>query len=572
MANIATVKAAAAAPPKKTFRTESEKAANEIKALVQARNPLIWVVSREEARVERFIYEAVAQANYLPYTWDVDEGVTYQVGKPPVPTQAPLAIALAEIKKASMVAAPPEGTLPEADPRKRAVWILRDLPVWISGNAGAVNLRKMRNLAKNLPKTERAVAQAMVVLSPHGDIPAELADHATVVKWPLPDRNEITKIFDDCTTGKDLIGFTQAKRTGAIDAAVGLSGEEAMACFARSMTRKRIDPKMIAQEKKRIVARAGHIEWYDPIPEGLNAIGGLGAMKEWLMESAATFTEAARAYGLKAPKGLMLVGIPGCGKSLTAKAIATAWNMPLLRVDLGALKSSKLGASESNLRGVFETIGAINRCVVWFDEIEKALAGSLHGSHDAGVSADQLGSLLQWMQERKGEAFVVMTANDIEVILGSAPELLRKGRFDEIFFVDLPNSAERPEVLKAALRANIPAARLANLKIDLKKVTAVTDKFTGAELASLVEGAMRIAFIDDAREIKTDDLLKVAKRIVPMSKSASDRFAALKKWVDGGNARRASFPEDKPTPVARVQHETRQLDIIEDEDETEEAE
>jgi hypothetical protein len=566
MANIATVKAATAPKAK---RTKGEEAAGEVKALIRARNPLIWIVTREESRVERFLYEAVAAAGYLPYTWDVAEGVTYRMDQPPVTAQASLQAALDKIKEASLVAEPLPGVLP--DPRKRAVWILRDLPVWISGAGGAMNLRKMRNLAKRLSRTPSEVAQVMIVLSPHGEIPPELADHATVIKWPLPDREEITRIFDTCTQGKEL-GLTPTQRTGAIDAAVGLSSEEVMACFARSMTRKRIDPKIIAAEKKRIVARDGYIEWYDPIPEGLNAVGGLGELKEWLGQRASAFSEAARAYGLLPPKGVMLVGYSGCGKSLTAKAIATAWNMPLLRIDLGSLKGGTVGSSERALRNVFETIAAIGRCVVWFDEIEKALAGGLSGARDAGVSADQLGAILQWMQERKGEAFVVATANDIEVILQNAPELLRKGRFDEIFFVDLPNLSERPEIVKAALRASIPAARLPGLKIDLKKVAAATDKFTGAEVASLVPDAMISAFADDAREITTNDLLKVAKKIVPLSKTAGEKFATLRKWLDGGNARRASFPEDKPAPVARVQHETRQLDIIEDEDETEETE
>lgn len=549
-------------------KTPSEVTANEVKALIRARNPIIWIQTREEPRVERFLMEAIAKAGYIPYTWDVGEGLTVDPTRPPLPTLAALEATLEKIKEASMVLAPLPGAPPESDLRKRIVWIMRDMPAWITGNAQARALRKLRNLARRLPGTPRETAQVIIVLSPQADIPPELNDHVAVVKWPLPDRVEIARSFDACVANQPTLTVTRAVREAAIDAAVGLSDEQAMSCFARTMSNRRIDPKVIANEKKRIVARDGLIEWHDPIPEGLSAVGGLNELKGWLIEREDAFGEEARKYGLPMPKGAMLVGISGCGKSLTSKTIATAWSRPLLRIDLGALKGGVVGKSEGNLRNAFETIGAIGRCVVWFDEIEKALQGAMGGSRDGGVSADQLGYVLKWMDDNKGEAFVIATANDIRAILDNCPELLRKGRFDEIFFVDLPNLSERVEILKITLRH----FKRDNLKLDLNKIASNADKFTGSEVASLVSSAMYAAFADGKREITTNDLLKVAKKVVPLSKTAGDKIDELRRWVNAGNARRATSLEEKPATVARIQREIREVDFTEDEDETEDAE
>jgi SpoVK/Ycf46/Vps4 family AAA+-type ATPase len=234
----------------------------------------------------------------------------------------------------------------------------------------------------------------------------------------------------------------------------------------------------------------------------------------------------------------MLVGVPGCGKSLTAKAIATAWSVPLLRVDLGALKSKFVGDSEANLRKVFKLIEAIGRCVVWFDEIEKALQGATSGSADGGVSSDALGSVLSWMQERQGEAFVIATANDVSTL---PPELLRKGRFDEIWFVDLPTTDERAAVLSAAMRSH----GRGDVAVNAAKVAKVTEGFTGSEIAAIVPDALYTAFEDGAREITTEDLVGAALTVVPLSKTAAEKITKLRDWA-AGRARPASAAEAAP--------------------------
>jgi SpoVK/Ycf46/Vps4 family AAA+-type ATPase len=211
-----------------------------------------------------------------------------------------------------------------------------------------------------------------VVLSPSSEVPAELAGHAVVIDYPLPDRPEIAKILDDVLAALDPETARTAAPNGtreeAIDAAVGLTAEEASNCYARSLvTTKRIDPKLVASEKKRVIARERVLTWYDPIPGGLDAVGGLEVLKDWLRKRKLAFSEKAREYGLPSPKGVLLLGPPGCGKSLTAKAVSTAWGVPLLRLDMGALKSKYVGESEQNIRKALAVALAVAPCVIWLD-------------------------------------------------------------------------------------------------------------------------------------------------------------------------------------------------------------
>jgi AAA+ superfamily predicted ATPase len=526
-----------------TTLPRGQKVAAEISALLRARNPLIWIVTREEARVEGYIAEAAKATKYETYTWDIAQGVMQLDGKnkdkrfqDPDPAST-----------LNMVR-----TLADKEGTARTVWIMRDLPVWLNGPGAAPTLRTLRNLVRHLPGVPREQAQAIIILSPNGDVPPELTNHVTVIEWPLPDRSEIALILDaaiaplpEFEMGKDgkpdtskpfrALAVTKESYEAAIDAAVGLSGEEAAACYALSLiTSRKIDPSLINGEKKRVIARDRVIEWFDPLPDGLDAVGGLENLKAWLLKRKQAYTPEAREDNVPMPLGVFIVGITGCGKSLMAKATATAYGVPLLRVDLGALKGKFVGESEGNLRKVFRLIEAIGRCVVWFDEIEKSLQGATSGSADGGVASDQLGAILTWMQERKNQAFIIMTANDVSAL---PPEFIRKGRFDEMFFVDLPNPEERVAVLKAALRAHGRQA----IKINYKAVSDATDTLTGAEIAALVPDAIFTAFADKRRPITTEDLLAARVDIVPIAKTASAKIEALRTWaITEGRARPAT--------------------------------
>jgi hypothetical protein len=525
--------------------SKGQKVAADVSALLRARNPLLWIVTREETRVEGFLAEAAGAAGYLPLFWDVAQGVTGLDGKKvQVGNQDP-GETLAAIKQRA-----------EETNGQRGLWIMRDLPVWLAGPSGATPLRQLRNLAKQLPGVGKANAQAVVILTTSTEVPAELAGHATVIEWPLPDRSEIAAVLDAAIGSLPEAIRSQAAPNGtrdaAIDAAVGLTAEEAAACYAKSLVQTRkIDPAVVSQEKRRVIARERVLEWFDPLPGGLDAVGGLDNMKGWLVARKNAYSASARAYGLPAPKGVVLVGISGCGKSLTAKASATAMGVPLLRLDLGALKSKFVGESEGNIRKAFKVIEAIGRCVVWVDEIEKAMQGATSGSADGGVSTDALGAVLSWMQERSGEAFVIATANDVSSL---PPELLRKGRFDEVFFVDLPTTEERVSVLKAALKAH----GRETIEIDFEAVASATEAFTGAEIAELVPQALFAGFADNSREINTEDLLTVAAVTVPLSTTKKEMIEKLRAWGKQ-NARPATTPGKSTANVKTAGG--RQLDL-----------
>lgn len=536
-----------------TKMTKSQEVATDVAALLRARNPLLWIVTREEARVERYLLEAASAANYVPRTWDVAQGILKSNGQPETASgmsgQEDPDSALRLIGTRALSANPV---------KERGLWIMRDLHAWVVGPSGATVLRNLRNLARALPGVVRESAQAIVIITPSGEVPPELAGHATVIEWPLPDREEIAAVLDAALNSlPDELKKTAAPngvRDTAIDSAVGLSGEEAAACYAKSIVQlRKIDPAAVSKEKKRVVARERVLEWYDPIPGGLDAVGGLENLKAWLEARKLAYSPKARAYGLPSPKGTMIVGVPGTGKSLTAKAVSTAWNVPLLKMDLGALRSKYVGDSEANLRKAFRTIEAIGRCVVWLDEIEKGLQGATSGSADGGVSADALGAILQWMQERQGEAFVIATANDATSL---PPELLRKGRFDEVWWVDLPTPSEREAILTAALKANSRSA--AELKITVSKVASVCDGFTGSEIAALVPEAMYAAFADDSREITTDDLLKAAATVTPLSKTAAEKIEKLRAWAKG-RARPATAAES--VAEGKASRASRKIDL-----------
>ncbi len=507
------------------------RAAADIAALLRARNPLLWIVTREEARTERLLMEAAQIAQYEPRFQDCATGITTYDGTVIDARATDPAQAIGIIR----------------DSRQRQMWVMRDLPAFLRD---PFVCRALRSLARSLTLAPRDEARAVIVLTPSAEIPPELAGHAISIDFPLPDRSEIAAILDAAIAAlPDDLRDTAAPngtRDAAIDAAVGLTAEEAQACYAKSLvSTRRIDPATVAAEKKRVIAREKVLEWFDPIPGGLDAVGGLDNLKAWLTARRAAFGPRARAYGLPAPKGALLVGVPGCGKSLTAKAIAAAWGMPLLRLDMGALKSKWVGESEGNIRKALKVAETVAPCVLWLDEIEKALAGATQGAADGGTSADALGAVLSWMQDRAGSVFVVATANDVTAL---PPELLRKGRFDELFFVDLPNSTERAAIVEAALRQH----GRQGAEVHAPTVADATPDFTGAELAALIPEALYTAFADSERAINTADLIAAAAATVPLAKTAAEKITKLREWAKG-RARPASTPTTtKPTGAARA--------------------
>lgn len=504
-------------------KTRGQKVNERITLLLKSRHTLLWIVTREEYRVQNACVDAIARAKSTATVWDCASGFRTAEGKP------------ASAGDSVMIA---ENALRYIETsHTRSVFVMKDLHKWLGD---PTVLRLVRNLAINLQSAPPNEAKAIIVLSPTAEIPPELAGHATVINYPLPDRAEVTAILNDIVKAQGGDIATLAPNAdAAIDSALGLSVNEMENCFALSLaSSKRIDPATVAAEKKSVIAREKVLTWYDPDPRGMEAVGGLGSLKQWLSLRRTAFSPKARAYGLPAPKGMMLVGPPGTGKSLTAKCVAAAWGVPLLRLDMGALKSKWVGESEANIRKALQVAEAVSPCVLWLDEIEKALGGATGPQGDGGVASDALGAVLSWMQEREGSVFVVATANDVRML---PPELLRKGRFDELFWVDLPTHKERVDILRASLAQY---GKTVSDPDDLGMVASATAGFTGAELAALVPDAMFVAFSDNERALSCGDLRYAARSVVPLSKTAGDKLESLREWAKS-RARPASEPEEQ---------------------------
>ena len=501
--------------------SRSKNIQNEISVLLRARNSFLWMQSTEEIRAERVIVEAAASANYTVEFWDCATGISNAAGEVvDASCQDPNQMLVRIMRDSS-----------------RKVYVMRDLHKWLGD---PVLLRSVRSASRALQSTPRESARAIIVLTPPVAVPEDLAGQVIQMKFELPDRGEMAAIFDsviDALPEKVKANVhLNGNREAAIDAAMGLNYEKAASCFSKSLVQVGdIDVDIITKEKKREVANEGGLICIDSDPRGMDAVGGLDNLKDWATARRSAFSARAREYGLPSPKGMLCVGVPGCGKSLMAKCLSTSWQMPLLRFDLGATKSKYVGESEASLRRVLALAETVSPCILWIDEIEKALAGASSEASDGGVSQDMLGTLLSWMQDHTAPVFLFATANDVTKL---PAELMRKGRFDEIFFVGLPNLSERVSVLSVTLTQY---NRL-SADVDVDRVAAATAGFSGAELAALIPDAMFVAFNDGEREITTEDVLACLNATTPLSKTSQEKIDKLLDWAKG-RARSASVSD-----------------------------
>lgn len=377
----------------------------------------------------------------------------------------------------------------------------------------------------------------IVVLAPVVKLPPELEKEFTLVETQLPSKEQLKEQLDGIIEGSGLKGdlVPSAERSKElIEAALGLTTSEAENAMTLAIVRPRIakdpniwDPKIVLEEKCQALKKTGLLEYIPVTDDGLKQVGGLDVLKSWVRKRKAAFTEKAKAFGLPAPKGILLVGPAGCGKSLSAKAISGELQLPLLRLDMGKMFGSLVGQSEANMRQAIQVAEAISPCILWIDEIEKGLAGSTGGAHDSGVGARVLGTILTWMQDKKSPVFVYATANDIA---GLPPELLRKGRFDEMFSVDLPTVGERADIFNIHLVKRGRAELVKKKSVNIEVLSSVmSDGFTGAEIeAAIIEG-MYTAF-DAEREVSTKDIEEALKNSKPMSKMMAEKILAIRKW------------------------------------------
>lgn len=366
---------------------------------------------------------------------------------------------------------------------------------------------------------------AIVLLQPMRQIPIELSKDMSIIEMGLPGKEDLRVIAEQVVQDMELIDYEITDRV--VEAALGLTIMEASSAFKKAVLIKNnlseSEIPIIIEEKEAVIKKDGLLEYYHP-KNDMNSIGGLEELKEWIQKRGNAFEKSAREYGLALPKGVLLLGVPGCGKSLTAKVIAKTWNFPLLRFDLGKVFGGIVGESERNIRQALDVAKTIAPCVLWIDEIEKGLSGvNSSGSTDGGTTSRVFGTLLTWMQEKEEPVFVVATANDISVL---PPELMRKGRFDEIFFVDLPTEQERVNILKIHLERKEREPE----DFDLLKIARATVGFSGSELEELINEALYNSF-DNGRELTDSDLIECISKVCPISKTMAETINSLRKWA-----------------------------------------
>lgn len=487
-----------------------EAAFSELDALIRSRHPVLVVPSAEEGRLEELL-GAVAASHRPPrqiWRWDFASGFAHDGKAAQAPDQAILAV----------LAAPADAPL---------IVVLRDLHRFWDNPLVA---RLLRNAAAQL----RTTRKTLVLVAPGVVLPKDLAEDLTLVALPLPDEEALGKALHDAVPEKDR-ALSPRTEEALLRAARGLSLQAFRRALARAMVAQGcIDERTIQavlSAKRRAVAASGVLEVVKE-GEGLEGVGGLALLKAWLARRGGAFGDKARRYGLPAPKGVLLVGLQGTGKSLVAQAVARAWSLPLLRLDVGRLMGSLVGESEARARQALELAESMAPCVLWIDELDKAFAGA-NGAGDSGVSARVLGFLLTWMQEKEAPAFVVATANRVDLL---PPELLRKGRFDELFYLGLPTEAERTAIFEVHLKRFRP---LSWQSFDLARLAMVSGGFSGAEIEQAIVEAMHEAF-EAEREVNTDDVISAVRQSVPLSRTAGEHLAALEAWAAGGRARAAS--------------------------------
>jgi len=483
----------------------------ELETLVRARYPLIYLVSWEEQRVDGHLDELAREHGKAYLSWSVTKGLRHLGGArtpPPEGSREPLG-ALAAIEKL-------------VEP---SLVVLKDFHPYLSDPAV---VRAMRELAQSLKSTYTT----LILLSPVLTIPTELEKEMTVLDVPLPTYRELLDLL------REIAQVVVREKTATVDlrredvdqivkAAQGLTLSEAENAFAKAIASDqklcRADIALVLDEKRQVIRKSGLLE-YTPAEEHLGHVGGLDVLKTWLARRGNAFSEPARRFGLPEPKGLLLLGVQGCGKSLTAKAIASSWKLPLLRLDMGRIFSELVGSSEENLRRAIRVAESVAPAVLWTDEIEKGLSGSASsGSADGGVTARVFGALLTWLQEKSAPVFVVATANRIDLL---PPELLRKGRFDETFFIDLPSEAERLEIFRihVARRGRKPEA------FDLPELARLAEGLSGAEIEQALVSALYDAFAD-GRDLEHGHVRRAVLDTVPLATTMSEEIATLREWA-----------------------------------------
>jgi len=507
----------------------------DIDELIRARYPILYLITWEENRAKQILVHIAKEHEKDIFEWSVTDGLRH-LGK--LFTKEPYK----EQSRDPLVAL--NHVLQSGAP---ALYVFKDFHLYLKKPE---MIRQMRDVANALRKTKKT----LILLSPVLDIPTELEKSVTIIDLPLPQADNLDALLErmirDTSRDRRLkVDLEPEDRARLIKAALGLTLEEAENAFARAMvedgTLGPTDIPAVLEEKRQVIRKSGLLEYFST-NEAIENVGGMDVLKGWLVKRGNAFSDEAREYGLPEPKGVLLLGIQGCGKSLVAKTVASLWDLPLLRLDVSLIFSGFIGASENNMRKAIKTAESIAPAVLWIDEIEKAFSGVASSSmSDAGTTARVVGTFLTWIQEKDSAVFVIATANSIESL---PPELLRKGRFDEVFFVDLPTRAERGEIFAIHLGKR----KRESQGYDIDLLAKESEGFSGSEIEEAIISGMHDSFAEK-RELQTRDILEALHGTVPLSVTMAEKISFFRQWMQtrarpasSGTAQEAAAREEGP--------------------------
>lgn len=486
---------------------------------VKANTPILQIISYETLRIHAALNFAARECIRTPYVWNRTEGLyRYDLKSGTL------------YEEDSSIREPGEilEWFSEKE-QENIILLLEDFHPDLSENQPQT-INRLRCIARKI-YLQQLKNRTLILSQPVRFLPIELEKDVQIIDLPLPEVEDLKKIIIAVKEQFNLDDRDcEEHSTRLLDSALGLSTTEAWSAFATVAVDKQriteLEIPLIAAEKEQVIRKRGHLEYYQP-EQNLNDIGGLGRLKDWLRRREKAFTQDARDFGLEVPRGILLLGLPGTGKSLAAKAVANAWQLPLLRLDMGKVFGGIVGQSEENMRSALLTAETLAPCILWIDEIEKGMAGiQSSGSTDGGTTSRVVGTFLTWMQEKKKPVFVVATANNIAQL---PPELLRKGRVDEIFFVDLPDEEERKEILKIHLERR---KRKIFSDDDMKELSLISKGFTGAELEEAVKEAMYRAY-DEGQPLTSSQLKEALLETSPLSITMGEVIRSTREWAKG---------------------------------------
>lgn len=521
---------------------------DELEFLIRARYSIIYIYTTEEERAINILAGLSKNLGKRLITWTCTKGLTLD-GKALDPQSTDFKIAL---------------TLAEELASEPTMFLWLDVHPLLK-QAAPSYIRKFREFSQII---RSGVPSNSIIVSPSLEIPIELQKEITIIDLPLPDLQEVRDIVTDfINVYKGRAGVNVDTSVVTVEAlsraAIGLSKAEIENVLAKSLVKyRRISEQevgLILEEKKQVIRKSGILEYVSSEYTDLSQIGGLQNLKRWLEKRKLAFTQNAKDFGIEWPKGVLLVGVPGCGKSLCAKCVAATWQMPLLRLDLGRVFSGIVGSSEANMRMALSMCETVSPAIIWIDEIEKALSGIDSGASDGGTATRVFGTLLTWMQEKRSPVFIFATANKIDRL---PPELLRKGRFDEIFFVDLPSHEERQEIFKihlGRLKRDIE-------KFDFDKLAHISGedfwgngiRLAGSEIEAAIKEGLLEAFsrrsaCDDAKaDLTTDDLEKAIKRSVPLAKTRKNDIEFMRDWAKENAVRASAYTGKEDDEIKEI--------------------